>query len=162
MSDTMTLLFAAFGGGLAGAVLQPVVSYFLQRARSGEEIRKRRERSWRRMIEAEIRRGQSAAFEGLEAAGCAARLSPVGAQDEDRATVPPAEASLWQPHRISDENLRHNVRRYHQVAGELWFGARLGNDEVKKGAGERARELERLEEEITLRMDELDWPEANE
>ena len=44
MSDTVTVLGAAFGGGLAGAVLQPVVSYVLQRAHSGEEIRKGRER----------------------------------------------------------------------------------------------------------------------
>jgi len=58
MSETATVLLAAFGGGLADAVLQPVVSHFLDRARAGERIRKRREQSPRRVLVGQMVRGR--------------------------------------------------------------------------------------------------------
>lgn len=50
MPDWAIVLVAAFGGGLAGAVLQPVVTYAMDRLRSKERIQKSRERALRRMV----------------------------------------------------------------------------------------------------------------
>ena len=60
MPDWAIVLVAAFGGGLAGAVLQPLVTFWLQRMNSGKDIRKRRERSLRRMLSSRMALGRSA------------------------------------------------------------------------------------------------------
>ncbi len=111
MPDWAIVLAAAFGGGLAGAVLQPVVSYGMERLRRGEEIRKSRERSLRRMINHAIAEGRECAMlsflieEGLK--HCAP-LTP----EQIGAKLNEAEGRLtwkdmpWQPDRIKDPALR--------------------------------------------------------
>ena len=150
MSDTATVLFAAFGGGLAGAVLQPVVSYVLQRVHSGEEISKRRERSLRRMIEAEIHWTSERAGNLI--------LSEV--VDVPRAAGEKKEGPLWQPERITDPSLQHMAREYYKVGLDL-FKLSCSNAPDYEKANTLFDELEKLQQKITLRMDELNWPEAD-
>ena len=149
MSDTVTVLLAAFGGGLAGAVLQPVVSYVLQRIRSGEEIRRMRERSLRRMIEAALLDGRARAADLLlREVGI-----PVAAREREA-------RPLWQPERIPDPSLQRVAREYNEVRVGL-FRISSSNAPDYKKAYTLIGELEKLQQQITLRMDELNWPEAD-
>ena len=152
MSDTVTVLLAAFGGGLAGAVLQPVVSYVLQRVRSGEEIRKRRERNLRRMVEWELAWGSRVS--------AAAVLSPQ-LTEQHRFDMVKLDAGkvLWQPERIGDRDLQQMALEYAKLTGGLYQFA------LHPGKGEETTDLHRqlgaLQSRIILRMDELNWPEVD-
>jgi len=152
MSDTVTVLLAAFGGGLAGAVLQPAVSYVLQRVRSGEEIRKRQERSLRRMVEWELAWGSRVS--------AAVVLSP-HLTEQHRFDMVKLDAGnvVWQPERIGDRDLQQMARECAKLTGGLFqFALHPGKGEE---AADLRRQLEALQSRITLRMDELNWPEAD-
>jgi len=161
VSETATVLVAAFGGGLAGAILQPVASYLLELARSGKEIRKRRERSLRRMLEARIADGRRllAAQFTLEARGYAS-VSLTG--DEKAREIRFGRRPLWQPERISDPGLQQMAHDYNRTCSDLEILVRfclLDTGNAKKAAA-LADVLEDLQPRITRRMDELNWPEG--
>jgi len=155
MSDTVTVLLAAFGGGLAGAVLQPVVSYVLQRVHSGEELRKRRERSLRRMLDSVMEHGRYCATRAMRA------LDPRTTDDwkeiEERLKGVPE--FVWQPERIEDQCLRELAEKYDISFQELTrsLSAGLDPDAIPR----LAMDLFKLQKQITARMDELNWPEAD-
>jgi len=155
------VLVAAFGGGLAGAVLAPVMTYLMQRIGSSDQIRKNRERYLRRMIVARIRAGRSAASEALMAIGRAFRDPTVSGDESASPAVAPQDSPLWQPERISDRDLQKLARRYDKLRNDLRVGARFGNEWVEESLDRLVTEIGGLEEQITARMDELNWPEVD-
>lgn len=161
MSETATVLVAAFGGGLAGAILQPVASYFLELARSGKEIRKRRERSLRRMLEGRIADGRCLLADEftLEARGFASILLT---GDERAREIGFGTRPLWQPERISDPGLQQMARAYNEACSDLEILVRFAPPDAggAKKAAALAGVLEDLQPRITRRMDELNWPEG--
>ena len=161
MPDWAIVLIGAFGGGLVGAVLQPVVTYVMGRFRSSDQIRRNRERYLRRMMVARIREGRSAALEALAAIGRASHCPPAPPEESASPTVPPRDTPLWQPERISDPDLQTLARRYNEVTRDLRVRARFGNQQVKETLPELVTQSEALEVEITRRMDELEWPEVD-
>ncbi len=157
-TDTWVIVLAAFGGGLFGAILQPVVTYAMQWLRSGEEIRKARERHLRRMMEAQMRWSRN-----LQAVMLIATLSgrdPVAfarASGDYEAIL--GELPPWRPHRIRDEQLSGMATRYTGLNTALM-------DHYRESVAEQAiveelcNALKKLEPKIDERMDELAWPEA--
>jgi hypothetical protein len=164
MPEWAIVLFAAFGGGLAGAVLQPVVIYALQRVRSGEEIRKRRERSLRRMLNSRMNTGRSASALSykavlhksgvlLEPPDVLSELDKIG----ERFVADSAVA--WQPERIEDPRLGEMAREYSDKTTLLLL--RIAEPESREDRTVQLRQdLQALEREIARRMDELNWPEV--
>jgi hypothetical protein len=59
MPDEVVVVEAAFGGGLAGAILQPLTSYAMDGLRSGDRKRMGLERNLRRMITNQILYGMN-------------------------------------------------------------------------------------------------------
>ena len=161
MPEWAIVLVAAFGGGLAGAVLAPVMTYLMQRIGSSDQIRKNRERYLRRMIVARIRAGRSAASEALMAIGRAFRDPTVSGDESASPAVAPQDSPLWQPERISDRDLQKLARRYDKLRNDLRVGARFGNEWVEESLDRLVTEIGGLEEQITARMDELNWPEVD-
>ena len=155
MPDWAIVLVAAFGGGLAGAVLQPVVSYVLQRARSGEEIRKKRERSFRRMIEGEITWARKEIADLVEAPHPTEeqKLDMVQSDESDEGKAG------WLLERIADPDLQQMIREHGKLMGALTTSLLRPSDGGK--FAESAQQLKALQLRITLRMDDLNWPEAD-
>lgn len=159
MPDWAIVLLAAFGGGLAGAVLQPVVSHFLERARSGEGIRKRREQSLRRMVTKRFEFGA-----GLITAILGVGLRGGMSQDEKLEFVKPIPGFMdtlaWEPERIDDVDFRETVTEYYKATSDLrqlfWSAEPLD----VAAADELIKQLVELRPRITRRMDELNWPEV--
>lgn len=160
MPDWAIVLVAAFGGGLAGAVLQPVASHLLERIRSKEEIRKRRERHLRRMLTAGMKQGRKAIsvsnlLQSRQARGAA--VDP----DEIRERLRLEEGMpLWEPERIADSNLRNMACEYMEMEAKL-AGLVLYGPFNGPTATALTEHLEDLQGEISLRMDELNWPEVD-
>lgn len=159
MPDWAVILVAAVGGGLVGAALQFGVSY-LDRVRSQEEIRNSRERRLRWMLEAWMVHGRmvvSASYllayskrEGLPA--------PTRKELQDQFWRHP-QAPLWQPERIDDIELQLKARDYADTMNRLT--SLLLAESVDEA--ERLKLVARLEsllDQMTRRMDELDWPEV--
>jgi hypothetical protein len=165
MPDWAIVLFAAFGGGLFGAVLQPVVSFVLQQINSGKEIARRRERSLRRMLNAEIVHGRglmgfSGVIVGRLRTGVhtaqGEMFQHLNALSERRLEG----AGLWQPERIADADLRSTAKEYNEVLVKLdsaLFNSKYDEKMILQ-SGDR---LEELQKKITARMDELNWPEVD-
>lgn len=108
-TDTWVIVVAAFGGGLVGAILQPLLSYAFDRVRAAETIRKNRERSLRRMIFAKIRETRRVQ---AWAGGIIFGRDPV--------TDPsPIGGPFWEPHRIKNAELFKNVEAYDKRAARL-------------------------------------------
>jgi hypothetical protein len=160
--DWAIVLVAAFGGGLAGAVLQPVTSHILEGVRSQQYLRRTREGQLRRMVMAAIARGRTVAGAAIEASFFAEQGYPLSQLDRaKRAAILGEDVPLWQPHRISDPRLQQLAREYNKAVNDLWL---LLLDRSFDRRVEESRELtsrlEELQHHITLRMDELNWPEV--
>jgi hypothetical protein len=158
MSDAVIVLVAAFGGGLAGAVLQPLVEYQLSRVRRNDEIRKQRERRLRQMIEQDIGFVRQML---LMIAGDTLRVERgeiIDPQDSWSQVVLPRK--VWQPKRIPVPDLR-------KMADELdSLPMRLVTETAKGGSvlllfpiiEGRRRDLQ---DAIIAKMDQLHWPEED-
>lgn len=162
MPDWAIVLVAAFGGGLAGAVLQPVMDHVLQRIRREEETRKRRERHLRRMVVAQMEwaRQTVAAIETLHRWLKQGR--EVSKEWREQAIKPDEHSPFWQPERISDPDLREDARLFGSIARDLRSHVRLASSELGIVLVNAIRDLQRLERQMTARMDELNWPEVDE
>jgi hypothetical protein len=168
MPDWAVVLVAAFGGGLAGAVLQPLASHVLERVRREEEIRKRRERHLRRMVEARIesRRTHELALAfvcGFRRLGKPAPSAREVIEDHERREPPPPAPTYW-PERIPDPHLRQTAIEYGKLVAELTGPLRF--QDIDPATEDKLLQLtdriRPLEEEIVRRMDELNWPEVDE
>lgn len=165
MPDWAIVLLAAFGGGLAGAVLQPVVSYALQRVRSKEEIRKSRERGLRFMLEVELD------WAGYLLMACDIGLLreeigvPLSVEDKMAMTgsgvlMYPKGVPPWNPDRIRDTELRELVDGYYgsvRETAQVFYLPQIDREKVRSLRGR----LDELGAQIRRRMDELNWPEAD-
>jgi hypothetical protein len=160
--DWAVVLVAAFGGGLAGAVLQPIVSHVLERASSKERIRRSRERCLRHMLSAwmsNARRliGVSIIAYGFPPDARATELRRIQAMHPEPGTPP------WQPERIVDDELRllaveHN-RLLDQMFGLLWQ-SQLDQKQAET-LPSLCESIREIQPKITARMDELNWPEVD-
>jgi len=166
MSETVTVLVAAFGGGLAGAILQPVVTYVLHRVRSGEEIRKRRERSLRRMLNSRMALGRSASSLSLrvllyEAGPLSEPPDILGELNKITEKFAADSAVAWQPERIEDPSLGEMARQYYAKSNDLLLGMAEPETRPKDGGIQLQKDLTTLQRDIARRMDELNWPEVD-
>ena len=150
-TDTWLIVVAAFGGGLAGAILQPLMSYALDRVRSTETIRKNRERSLRRMLFAKIR-----ATRTVQAWAMTRALEQELGRSPSTGSLP-IGGPFWEPHRIKEPELKNKVEEYSGLSASLYTaGYRLDVGEIRR----LDEKLDALQVEITLTMDDLNWPEA--
>jgi len=165
MSEIATVLLAAFGGGLAGAVLQPVVSHGLERLRRSEEIRKSRERSLRRMLNSMIIAGRetielSSLIDTRIFAGNPLTYPEIVNGWEKITQRLESRTALWQPERIENPVLQEAVREYREVWAKLASEIMSPAPGAQKGA-KLVGDLEALQCKITICMDELNWPEVD-
>ena len=164
MPDWAIVLIAAFGGGLAGAVLQPVTSHLLEMIRRGEEIRRRRERSLRRMLQARMEHARTdlIVVELMCVYWRAGQPIP-SASDLKNRVGKPAPVPFWAPSRISDPQLRQSATEHDQLFWELsqLLWKRPVGDATSGMVDALVDRFESVEADITRRMDELNWPEAD-
>lgn len=160
MPDWAVVLIAAFGGGLAGAVLQPLASHILERLRREEETRKKRERHLRRMLVAQIRLGRGAVAMTTYAKARLQQRQAVSVEELQASLTPAPGGPLWEPQRIPDPQLREDAIKYDDTRAKL--DDLLWHQPIDFGrAFPLAQQLESLQVEITHRMDELNWPEVD-
>jgi hypothetical protein len=165
MSETVTVLLAAFLGGLAGAVLQPVVSHVLERIRSDEETRRRRHQSLRFMLEVEIDWGNYLVM----ASKLALLQQGIGAPvsfEQKRNGVTSGLAMFrkgvpaWNPERVDDQQLQQLAIEYSEGVrnlAEAYYHPVIDKDKAQ-ALSER---LDDMALRIRQRMDELNWPETD-
>jgi len=162
MPDWSIVLLAAFGGGLAGAVLQPVVSYVLQRVRSAEEIQKNRERSLRRMLNTYMAMGRQ--YTGFSVRRKLDRsLKPaevLTALNEIAQRFVTQPGAVWQPERIKVDSLYEMACEHHAELERL-ITVLSAKDYDPAEAQKLEDRLEELRRQITGRMDKLNWPEVD-
>jgi glucose-6-phosphate-specific signal transduction histidine kinase len=158
--DWAIVLVAAFGGGLAGAVLQPVTAHVLETIRRDEETRNRRERHLRRMLLSQMAWGIKLGA----AVGTIRHFEKQGhhvpAELRKEAATPDPPSAVWQPERIQDSALREAADRLQTVLAELLhltFSSPIDDDQSAR----LAAEFNALRSTITLRMDELNYPEVD-
>lgn len=160
-TDTWVIVLAAFGGGLVGAVLQPVLSYLFDRLRSETTIRKTRQRNNRRMITVQIVQGRRVmgylvTLQLLDRSERPMDLSERFKRIEEIRDLP--KGYLWQPERVDDEKLRTLVDAYADAHMKLSGEMVLAPDYEK--TNRLSEQLDGLQRQITSRMDELNWPEV--
>lgn len=159
----VTILVAAFGGGLLGSTVQPLIEDRLERSRTNEAIRKRRHARLRRMLESDTARFRKYMTFAL--------LMLVRKKSGSTATPEEIEQSLkgveveilpLEPHRIDDKDLRALADELAQL--NFQFGIELTKQAVVPGASfdwEKWLEFEpahqKLREAIIARMDALNW-----
>jgi hypothetical protein len=163
--DWAIVLIAAFGGGLAGAVLQPITSYAMDRLRASEQIRKSHERTLRRMIESKIEAAQRVNVAlhvvwGFHQFGSPA--PPV--RDLLKAEDFPISGPVLTSDRIADPELGAMAAEYSKLTTDLVvavFFQELDAESVEKLLPMTHR-LSELEKTMIRRMDQLNWPPAGE
>jgi len=159
-------LLAAFGGGLAGAVLQPLVVHGLERIRRSEEIRKSRERSLRRMLNSRMAVGRSASALSFNAwlheTGLLPEPPDVLSEFRKIGERFVADSAVaWQPERIEDPSLGEMARQYYAKSNDLLLGMAEPETQSKDGGIQLMKDLTTLQCDIARRMDELNWPEVD-
>jgi hypothetical protein len=158
--DWAIILISAFGGGLAGAILQPAAQYLFDRLRSKDEIRRRRERQLRRMLRAQTAWGQK-----LIAAATLFRLrdelgQPLSPQERAAILELPHSAPAWEPQRIGDKQLQQDARDCYALALELYAVVTMGVPDSAR-LRQTMERIAQLDTQIVARMDELNWPEVD-
>lgn len=159
MPDWAVIVIAAFGGGLAGAVLQPLVLHALERLRREEEIRRRREGHLRRMLESRIVMAMALVHGSWQVIMRQDEGPAMTWSEKMELLAPPASGPVWEPERIKDSSLRQKAESYADAASAL-FRALLPTTADAKKVDDLVNQLEALRREIVLRMDELNWPEV--
>ena len=161
-TDTWVIVLAAFGGGLAGAILQPGASYVMDRLRGKDQRRKAVERNLRRMLTMWL---EFATRGGLTAAEiCSKRdLGRTALSDAEvmqRLRVAEQAFPTWQGERIRDAELRSLAERLYTLSVSLHI--RLIDPNQASTLDALIPEIGRLRLDIVTRMDKLDWPEFEE
>ena len=164
--DVAVTVVAAFGGGLAGAILQPLTEYLVGRRRASDERRRADRRDARKIVETEIlhadmehtfARRSSFVFEGDPPPEEKVKLLQQGI------------SHLWQnvelrPVLLHDEGLEQDLDELKRVMWDLMFDAhsllRNGPREERLTLDKRRESFERygqLRIRILERLDELGW-----
>lgn len=146
-TDTWVIVLAAFGGGLAGAILQPLTSYIMQRLQSRETIRKARQRSVRRMIFQYIRHTR--------------RVQAIALTNIQGQRVALDDMPFWEPERIDDKGLHGLVADYNKASSQLFVQATMKPDHSQELMEQLDQRLNELQRKITARMDGLNYPEID-
>lgn len=164
--DIAVTVVAAFGGGLAGAVLQPLAEYLLSRRRAVDERIRSDRRDARRLVEAHI----SAA----DLQGAFARRSGYGLEGDPAPEVRLNQLEqklldVWsrvdiRPVLLRDPELEEALREVDKVIWNLMYDARSllrqGPAEERQPAAKRDQDHDRYNElrtRILERLDELGW-----
>lgn len=149
---------------LAAAVLGPMAAHRLQRLPPDEHRQSTLEAQARRMIQAHL---DWARFQGISVA------VTTGLRQQGIPTPPPRShyfsparpppAPAWIPGRIPDRDLREKCIRHHQLHLQLrdLFMLRPGDEKDAQQLAEIAPQLDALEDEIVVRMDQLNYPEVD-
>lgn len=164
--DVGVTVVAAFGGGLAGAILQPVAEYLLSKTRASDERRRADRRDARKIVEAEVLRADREhdfavrSQYTLEGDPPPEEKVKLLRQDIDR---------LWQkvefrPVLLRDEELERNLGELKQVMWDLMYDAHSflkNGPREERLAPEKSREAFQqygeLRTRILERLDELGW-----
>lgn len=159
MPDWAIILVSAFGGGLAGAVLQPMATYIMERVRAGEDIRRRRERSLRRMLAAQLAYGRRLmAVRDVHFDPQFRSMTPLERLEKIKF---PEGFPAWEPERIADDQVRRIGIEYNWLAA-LLLGALSSDAPDEQKTAPLCARLRSLQTIINQRMDELNWPEVDE
>jgi len=159
--DWAVVLVAAFSGGLAGAVLQPLASHILERVRREEVIRRNREKSLRRMLTAAFDYGRALAAAGHLHYARQHRGATVSQAQMNELTQFPKNMPTWQPERIADPQLRE-VAEQHSLGLSKLMDLLLRPAPPVDEIVQLSERLLSLEKKAVRRMDELNWPEVDE
>jgi hypothetical protein len=159
--DWAVVLIAAFGGGLAGAVLQPLASHILERLRREEEIRKRRERHLRRMLSSRMAMTAALVDDAWRILLRQHQGQPMTVKEKWEVLSRHTDGPLWEPDRIHDPLLRQHAYDYAHTAF-LLFNAFWAAEADQERVESLITQLDRMRADISTRMDELNWPEVDE
>jgi hypothetical protein len=158
MTDSTTVLIAAFGGGLAGAVLQPITGFVLARVDSNKAHDRRLARKLRQMVEANLQYGRRLLIANMLRQPDTAGPIP---WDQIIETVKLEDVPNWLPERIKDEPLRQLATAHNDECMMLYILLTQvpTNEDHRETAAKR---IDALAPEIIQRMDDLRWPEVEE
>lgn len=159
MPDWAIVLVAAFGGGLAGAVLQPVVACVFRLANSAVRRCKPRTRRLRRMIAGRMEWGRVLGATLVATSWSRRRGLDVPLSDEVLKHVHPRPTFLFPENWIEPEMRERASAFFAELEKEL-LPPEVGDDDETRA--ERLERLNLLGKEILARMDELNWPEVDE
>ena len=162
-SDTWLIVLAAFGGGLFGAILQPVLTYGMDRMRAGDQRRKAIERNLRRMMTLWLEFTTRVGATAVEIASRRDLGRPALSDAEIMQRIRLAERPFptWAAERIRDQTMRDLADALYEMAIKMpirLIDPSTSNSELDSAA----HEIGRLRHDIVIRMDELDWPEFEE
>lgn len=155
--DMVAIIVSAFGGGLAGAVLQPALTHFLARANRQEEITLERMRRLRGMVEQNLTHGRRLMHASMLRFAAEQRGQAMPISEMYDASKIVDGNYYWQPERIPDEELRRLALQHNQLCTDLFL--RLYKADVPEI--ERADLRQRIDElapKLGERMDALNWP----
>lgn len=160
-TDTVVIVTAAFGGGLFGAVLQPLLSYGLQKLTAKDDRRKRVEKHLRRMLTVWLGYALRAAIVAMEIVERRkVGLPPLAEKDIYSRADLGVHFPAWEPERIQDPALRKAAEKLYDTINPLTV--RLFDPNASdQWLDEQGMEIGRLRKAIIVRMDELDWPESD-
>jgi hypothetical protein len=159
MPDTATVIVGAFAGGLAGAILQPVTVYGLDRLRSKDEQRKRKERQLRRMISAwlafcsEATHLAASVFEQASSAFGGVSIDDFGSRNG----ISTERLPSWEAERIEDREMRTMATLLH--AHTILLVQQMSTESFDNLGATMAAATE-LRPKIIKKMDDLGWPEV--
>lgn len=159
-TDTWVIVVAAFGGGIAGAILQPTLAYSMDLLRGKGQRRKAIERNLRRMLTVWLGFTTKAAMMAMEIAGRRDFGRPTLSEVEILQRIRMAEQHFptWQIERIHDAQLEGLADKLYSIA--LVLPLRLIDpNTTTTWLNDVAGEIGQLRRNIVIRMDELDWPE---
>jgi len=161
MPDWAIILISAFGGGLAGAVLQPVVSHVMERVRFNTETRKRREQHLRRLLVDEMAWATKLIQAWHTILICQQIDQPMPFQERNALVKEAGWPPMWKVERIADTSLREWASQHFAMALDLSDRVLRGPQPNPGEATKLSQQLEALQSQIIGRMDDLNWPEVD-
>jgi hypothetical protein len=152
------IFLSAFGGGLLGAVLQPLVGHFLEIFRSDRSFRKRRQQELRRMLRGKMGWGRRVMAVAKDACLMQEYGRTVPVLDRlQKLTEARPDYDLWEPESIRDDKLRGLALEYDRQSAFLWREATEQNVN-RQLIDDLVDSLISLQRKISQRMDDLVWP----
>jgi len=164
--DVAVTVVAAFGGGLAGAVLQPVAEHLLSRRRAADERRRADRRDARNLVEAELLESDTC-YEFARRSRFVARGDP--GPEEKLKQLQLRIQAVWQnvrlrPVLLHDDKLERDLDEVKTVVWDLMYDARSLLEEGPREerlspeqSKEKFRRYKELRTGILERLDELGW-----
>lgn len=164
--DVAVTVVAAFGGGLAGAILQPVAEHLLSSRRAADERRRADRRDARELVEAEVRQAD---IQHEFARRSQYVLTDDPSPEEKLQQLQQRIQAVWENVRIRpvllrDDKLERDLDELQNVVWDLVYDARSLLQEgpreerlTPEKSKERFKRYRELRTAILERLDELDW-----